>query len=159
MPITFHNAPSSDYWPDGIVYDPEGDGTPIESLGVFEHWNNPVDRQYSRNLGTGDGVELVYLKSSTTGINSNKIDNINIAAPNPFSSYTRFTRPDKVARDSYLRIFNSAGQLITHLSFNGTDEIVWNGTDAQNHPVPDGLYIYKASGKNNNSSYYRKSFT
>ncbi len=58
---------SSDYWPEGIIYDPEGDGTPIESLGVFEHWNNPVDRQYSRNLGQGDGIELIYSNASTTG--------------------------------------------------------------------------------------------
>lgn len=28
------------------------------SLGVHEHWNNPTDKQYSRNLGTGKGIEL-----------------------------------------------------------------------------------------------------
>jgi uncharacterized protein (DUF362 family) len=55
-----HQASSSDWWPDSITYDPEGDGTPVTSLGVHEHWNNPADRQYSRNLGTGDGIELVY---------------------------------------------------------------------------------------------------
>jgi hypothetical protein len=26
---------------------------------VHEHWNNPRDRQYSRNLGTGEGIELI----------------------------------------------------------------------------------------------------
>ncbi|MGB2808892.1 MAG: DUF362 domain-containing protein, partial [Sedimentisphaerales bacterium] len=39
-------------------YDPERDGTRLASLGVHEHWNNPIDKQYSRNLGTGDGIEL-----------------------------------------------------------------------------------------------------
>lgn len=30
--------------------------------GVFEHWNNPVDRQYSRNLNPkANGIELVYV--------------------------------------------------------------------------------------------------
>ena len=29
------------------------------SLGVHEHWNNPLDMKYSRNLGTGKGIELV----------------------------------------------------------------------------------------------------
>lgn len=29
------------------------------SLGVHEHWNNPGERRYSRNLGRGNGVELV----------------------------------------------------------------------------------------------------
>ena len=48
--------------PSGFKYDPENDGTPIaESLGVHEHWNNATDRKYSRNLGTGKGIELIYL--------------------------------------------------------------------------------------------------
>jgi hypothetical protein len=46
--------------PSGTVYDPERDGTTLESLGVTEHWNNPIDKQYSRNLKTGEGIELVY---------------------------------------------------------------------------------------------------
>ena len=49
-----HNPPS------GTIYDPERDGTTLSSLGVTEHWNNPVDKQYSRNLKTGEGIELVY---------------------------------------------------------------------------------------------------
>jgi hypothetical protein len=42
-------------------YDPDRTGRPITSLGVHEHWNNAVDKQYSRNLGTGAGIELVSL--------------------------------------------------------------------------------------------------
>ncbi|MGC9342580.1 MAG: DUF362 domain-containing protein, partial [Bacteroidales bacterium] len=64
---------SSDYWPDGITYDPEGDGTPLESQGVFEHWNNPIDRQYSRNLGTGDGIELKYMLEPSLDIPANLV--------------------------------------------------------------------------------------
>jgi hypothetical protein len=30
-------------------------------LGTHEHWNNPTDKQYSRNLGTGKGIELVSI--------------------------------------------------------------------------------------------------
>lgn len=41
------------------TYDPEGDGITMESLGVHEHWNNAKDKQYSRNLGTGSGIELI----------------------------------------------------------------------------------------------------
>ncbi len=43
----------------GANYDPNNDGGLTESLGVHEHWNNATDKQYSRNLGTGDGIELV----------------------------------------------------------------------------------------------------
>ena len=68
-PITYKNeiadyllqCASSEYWPDNIIYDPEGDGSALESLGVFEHWNNAADKQYSRNLGIGEGIELNYI--------------------------------------------------------------------------------------------------
>ena len=57
-------AASPDYWPDGIIYDPENDGIPINSLGVNEHWNNKFDKQYSRNLGTGNGIELIFVDNN-----------------------------------------------------------------------------------------------
>jgi len=60
-----HEAALADNPPSATTYDPEGDGTQLASLGVHEHWNNPVDRQYSRNLGTGDGIELVIASFAT----------------------------------------------------------------------------------------------
>lgn len=54
-----HEAALAHEPPSGARYDPEGDGTPLESLGVHEHWNNPQQRQYSRNLGSGPGIELI----------------------------------------------------------------------------------------------------
>jgi hypothetical protein len=54
-----HQAADAKNWPAGIVYAPNGDNIPIKSLGVHEHWNNPSDKQYSRNLGKGEGIELV----------------------------------------------------------------------------------------------------
>ncbi|MEN8202751.1 MAG: sugar-binding protein [Bacteroidota bacterium] len=58
-----HQAADSRNWPEGITYDPEGDGTPMGSMGVHEHWNNDVDKQYSRNLGYDYGIELITPKS------------------------------------------------------------------------------------------------
>ncbi len=46
----------------GTFYDPERDGTGLKSLGVLEHWNNPSDKKYSRNMGMDKGIELVYVK-------------------------------------------------------------------------------------------------
>jgi len=54
-----HEAALAQRPPSGTRYDPEGDGTTLQSLGVHEHWNNAEKRQYSRNLGTGQGIELV----------------------------------------------------------------------------------------------------
>ncbi len=47
--------------PSGTHYDPAHDGGLTKSLGVHEHWNNPIDKQYSRNLDqvNGNGIELV----------------------------------------------------------------------------------------------------
>jgi hypothetical protein len=56
-----HEAAQANKPPSGTAYDPEGDGTTLESMGVHEHWNNPKDRKYSRNLGTGNGIELVQM--------------------------------------------------------------------------------------------------
>jgi hypothetical protein len=147
---------SKDFWPAGISYDPEGEGNPIGSLGVFEHWNNPVDRQYSRNLGTGNGIELKYVIPGVTGISTNKTQNISIAYPNPFSNFTKFKRPAGVSKNSKLEIYNTNGELIKILSFADSDEIVWNGSVSENRILPNGMYIYKIRDNQNQSGFNGK---
>ena len=62
-----HEAALADKPPSGTVYDPNQDGKPVASLGVHEHWNNATDKQYSRNLGRRQGIELVaWPKGSKT---------------------------------------------------------------------------------------------
>lgn len=61
-----HQAASSEYWPEGITYDPDNSGIPMPSLGVHEHWNNPVDKQYYGNMGKTGGIELVQVSSKKT---------------------------------------------------------------------------------------------
>lgn len=46
-----HEAAQADHPPSGKPYGPV-------SLGVHEHWNNAQDQQYTRDLGTGNGIEL-----------------------------------------------------------------------------------------------------
>lgn len=53
-----HEAANIGNPPSGIKYQ----GGHLKSLGVHEHWNNPDDRQYSRNLGNGEGIELYRVK-------------------------------------------------------------------------------------------------
>ncbi|MCB0748973.1 MAG: T9SS type A sorting domain-containing protein, partial [Ignavibacteriae bacterium] len=61
-------AADSSNWPEGIQYDSENDGTIIGSLGTHEHWNNEIDKKYSKNLGTGDGIELVKIDGVTVSV-------------------------------------------------------------------------------------------
>jgi hypothetical protein len=56
-----HQAADSANWPYGIIYDPDNSGTPLPSLGVHEHWNDPVNKQYSGNLGKAGGIELISI--------------------------------------------------------------------------------------------------
>jgi hypothetical protein len=54
-----HEAALARNPPSGSFYDPGSTGSRLASLGVHEHWNNAVDKQYSRNLGQNEGIELV----------------------------------------------------------------------------------------------------
>jgi hypothetical protein len=56
-----HEAAQANQPPSGAVYDPEKTGKKLPSLGAHEHWNNAKDKKYSRNLGTGNGIELVHV--------------------------------------------------------------------------------------------------
>jgi len=60
-----HQAADNTCWPAGITYDPNHPTgtTPLHSMGVHEHWNNAASKQYTRNLGTGDGIELIIART------------------------------------------------------------------------------------------------
>lgn len=62
-----HEAAQANNPPSGTFYDPNH-LTPtarLPNLGVHEHWNNPTDKQYSRNLGTGQGIEFLRVGPPT----------------------------------------------------------------------------------------------
>jgi hypothetical protein len=56
-----HEAALAARPPSGTFYDPDHAVAEarLSSLGVHEHWNNAQQRQYSRNLQSGAGIELV----------------------------------------------------------------------------------------------------
>ena len=66
-----HEAAEANNPPSGTNYDPEGDGTFLNSLGVHEHWNNATDKKYSRNLGIGEGIELIGSAPEMEGVHAN----------------------------------------------------------------------------------------
>ncbi|MGD2093771.1 MAG: SMP-30/gluconolactonase/LRE family protein [Phycisphaerales bacterium] len=61
-----HEAALANDPPSKTFYDPDHPGNVrrLSSLGVHEHWNNPMDKKYSRNLGTAQGIELVAVTKS-----------------------------------------------------------------------------------------------
>ena len=64
--LKFHEAAQANHPPSGTFYDPAKTGKPLPSLGVHEHWNDPVNKLYSRNLDpvNGTGIELVQLTAT-----------------------------------------------------------------------------------------------
>ncbi len=146
-----HQAADPANWPDGIKYDPENDGTVLKSLGVHEHWNNATDKQYTRNLGTGDGIELVKIMHEPTAVENHTTDAVPAAFemyqnyPNPFNPSTQI-RFD-LHRDArvQLSIYNVRGEKIATLMQQnmsaGTHQADWNGRKA----APSGVYFAKLS--------------
>jgi hypothetical protein len=84
-----YQAADTSYWPEGFTYDPEKDGTPLTGMGVYEHWNNAVLKEYTRNLGTGEGIELIktFLRGPTTFVDeARKMDPAHFRVwPNPLT--------------------------------------------------------------------------
>lgn len=147
-----HEAAQADNPPSGTVYDPENDGIPLESLGVHEHWNNPTDKQYSRNLGNGEGIELVrtFNENSPTVVEpSFGDDSFTLLAnyPNPFNLSTIICYSLPTSGDISLNIYNLKGEkvrtLINQHQSAGTFEISWNGCNDNNAGVASGIYIYR----------------
>lgn len=59
--------------PSGVKY-MQG-GKPVESLGVFEHWDSPETMRYSRNLDpqNGKGIEFIYIPLGSAKNNKRKL--------------------------------------------------------------------------------------
>lgn len=145
-----HQAADSQNWPEGIIYDPEGDGTPIGSLGVHEHWNNPVDQLYSRNLGSADGIELIknFTTTDVTQMSFQKPASFKLLQnyPNPFNPSTEIRYNMKNPAFVNLTVFNSAGQMVKTLvaeeQAQGIHAVHWSGLDDSEQAVASGLYFY-----------------
>jgi parallel beta-helix repeat protein len=105
-----HEAALAGNPPSGTFYDPENDGTRLASLGVHEHWNNPVDKQYSRNLGTGNGIELVSPSFATA---DGPVENITSGQK---YEYIRHAINEAAPGD---HIVAAPGIYIENISFNG----------------------------------------
>ena len=148
-----HQAADSTKWPAGIKYDPDSTGVHIFSLGVHEHWNNAADKKYTRNLGTGTGIQLIGVEKSTiTSVasqGSSAPENFTISQnyPNPFNPST--TIAYKLAQQSSVKVtvYNLQGQEVKLFTMgiqtSGVQKVIWNGTNSQGASLSSGVYIYR----------------
>jgi hypothetical protein len=144
-----HQAADSSTWPAGVRYDPENDGTEIGSLGVHEHWNNPTQMEYSRNLGSGNGIELVKIFGSV-GVDELTVDvpistELDQNYPNPFNPATVIgyrVRGDgeRVRLQIYDLLGHEVAVLVDDVLQAGTYRSVWNADG-----FPSGVYVCRLS--------------
>lgn len=135
-----HQAADKANWAEGITYDPEGDGIEMPaSLGVHEHWNNATDKQYSRNLGTGSGIELISYKSVSTASNSlSELSGYKVY-PNPFTDNLRIEAKSK--EPLKLNVYTLNGQLVYQATVSNT--FIWNGKNQSGTALQKGIYLIR----------------
>jgi hypothetical protein len=143
-----HEAALANNPPSGMVYDPEGDGTPLASLGVHEHWNNPMDKQYTGNLGLKGGIELV-VPGEPTSVEGNTdpspyalmLQNY----PNPFNTDTVIVFALPEDGHARLLLFDITGQQVASLVncdlHAGRHILIWDGRNTAGQLVGTGLYF------------------
>ena len=133
-----HQAADNTNWPATIYsqsgtpaafagYDPEDDGTFLSSLGVHEHWNNDVAMQYSRNLGTGDGIELVRIRDKEevpVEILAKESDKPVIDGE---STDLCWYGQDYIYID---QTWMPYGQQVSSSDFSGAFKVIWSGEDS-----------------------------
>jgi len=129
-------AADSSLWPEGMIYDPDGDGILIPSLGVCEHWNDSLNKQYTRNLGIGNGIELVKAHELFSGISENLLKIKISIYPNPSSNF--------------VNISNSENKEVEYSLLDMNGKIIVQGTlGAQSvkqinlQSFSNGVYVFK----------------
>jgi hypothetical protein len=111
---------------------------------VHEHWNNPEDKEYTRNLGTGDGIELV--KPTITSVTENDIAlngfRLYQNYPNPFNPSTVIGYQLPVNSQVTLKVYDVLGRevatLVNEVKPAGEYEVKFDATD-----LASRVYIYK----------------
>ena len=140
-----HQAADSSLWPVNIIYDPDNDGVLIASLGVHEHWNDSLRKQYTRNLGTGNGIELYKAHESHSGIAGNA-PMLNVSVfPNPAGNWLQINDPG--CKGLKYLLTDMSGKI--RLQGNTTQPL----TKIRLDHLEEGLYLLKVSGSNSSREF------
>ena len=129
-----------------------GDGVKVDYVRAYLPKNETATR---KNLDVSAsyfiGTKNCYDDKPSNVVlwNTNYINEV--VYPNPLRQKTTLSftlsKPDLIS----LSIFNSAGQHVKQLISenpvqDGNYQIIWDGTDASNRPLPPGQYIYQFTG-------------
>jgi hypothetical protein len=87
-------------------------GSAISSIGVNEHWNNTNEMLYSRNLGTGEGIELVKIWIGLNGIDNGVISDKISIFPNPCLDFANLHFEFDQGMEMSIEVYNTNGQKV-----------------------------------------------
>lgn len=151
-----HQAADSKNWPEGLVYNPDGEGA-LKSLGIHEHWNDPVNKQYSRNLGEDYGIELKQISGKLVSAKQVFSKSLFLKTyPNPFNKELNISFGLDESAQINISLFNLEGRLIVVLENRdfgtGTHEVRWN---VSNKGLLAGNYLVRLSATNRNGNYFQ----
>ncbi len=145
-----HQAADSSQWAEGIKYDPDNDSSYFASLGVHEHWNNEIDKEYSRNLETGDGIELVKVMNITSVEKDPTMPvgfSLSQNYPNPFNPSTKIKYSIPNNSKVMIKVYDIAGKEIETIENSdraaGTYTLSFNASH-----LASGVYFYKLIADN-----------
>jgi hypothetical protein len=140
-----HQAADTTNWPVDVKY--VQNGVHLKSMGTHEHWNNTAEKKYSRNLGTGNGIELYLVEGVSVGAKSLTSGGFAIHSntPNPFKQSTTINYYLPEPAFVKLEVFNMSGQLMTTLVNKnmpaGDHQVAWNGSVTIGSFGVPGVYI------------------
>ena len=156
-----HEAALANNPPSGVVYDPDGNGFPIQSLGVHEHWTNASKKSYSRNLNKGVGIELVSIPDGLVYNETTAVEKISSAEvqlrnfPNPFRRSTEISYFLKSRSQVRLSIYNLKGGLVRELinktESAGIHNISWNAENLFSGTYICRMFVLDSNGESAHS--------
>lgn len=145
-----HQAADKTNWPQGIAYNPDGKGE-LKSLGIHEHWNDAVNKQYSRNLGMDKGIELKQISGKVVSAQQINL-NAELALstyPNPFRERLTVSFKLNNPAEINLAVYNLEGRMVKTLKSEyfqaGNHEVLWSLAVGEFSP---GTYFLRLTGKN-----------
>ena len=137
---------------------------PLENLISGKH---KIEIKVSDNYNNLSSKTVVFIIDNE---NKLKIDNL-MNYPNPFTDFTTFSFDNGEFEEPLsinLNVYDLRGNIVYNyeniyeFSPEKIDNIMWNGKDLNNYPLPQGIYIYKLHviNLNNNASilFHKKLF-
>ncbi|HEX7584296.1 MAG TPA: T9SS type A sorting domain-containing protein, partial [Prolixibacteraceae bacterium] len=109
------------------------------------------EMKYSRNLHTGNGIELIKYASTSRDIYQSELTSTTSIKtveyklyPNPFAESIRIDVSND--QELTLNIYNLQGQLVFSTIMN--QSFIWNGTSQSGSKLPKGIYLIRLTEKN-----------